>query len=150
MAAQVQHVLISTCVNSDCADTAVSKCPAPILLQRNVINQFLEISSRVIYDISAQQNRHRSKLAQKKNELTLLYSAMIKKKSCAKLIVLHLMVTRYIGNMIAFLRCHYAYLSITITSKLAALNHNKILYYCNCQATISSSIYTFAIFFRKL
>ena len=37
------------------------------------------------------------------------------------------MVTRYIGNMIAFLRCHYAYLSITIASKLSALNHNK---YC--------------------
>ena len=40
------------------------------------------------------------------------------------------MVTRYVGNMIAFLRCHYAYLSITITSKLSALNHNKILHYC--------------------
>ena len=37
------------------------------------------------------------------------------------------MVTRYIENMIAFLRRYYAYLSITITSKLSALNHNK---YC--------------------
>ena len=71
-----------------------------------------------IYDISAQQNRQRSestqvrigagqnrrrsKSAQKKNEPTLLYSALIKKNSCAKLTVLHLMVTRYIGNVIAF------------------------------------------------
>ena len=52
-----------------------------------------------------------------------------KKYSYAKLIVLRLMVTRYIGNMIAFLRRHYAYLSITITSKLSTLNHYKILYY---------------------
>ena len=37
------------------------------------------------------------------------------------------MVTCYIGNMIAFLHCCYAYLSMTITSKLSALNHNKIL-----------------------
>ena len=57
------------------------------------------------------------------------------------------MVIRYIGNMIAFLCCHYAYLSITITSKLSALNHNKILYYCNCHATISCSVHTFASFF---
>ena len=58
-------------------------------------------------DISAQHNRRRSesrrpKSSQKKNELTLLYSALIKKNSCAKLIVLRLMVTRYIGNMITF------------------------------------------------
>ena len=77
----------------------------------------------------AGQNRRR-----KKNKLTLLYSALIKKNSYAKFKVLRLMVTRYVGNMIAFLRCHYAYLSITITSKLSALNHNKILYYCNCHA----------------
>ena len=70
-----------------------------------------------------------------------------KKNSYAKLIVLRLMVTRYIGNMIVFLRCHYAHLSITITSKLSALNYNKILYYCNCHATISSSVHMFAIFF---
>ena len=69
-----------------------------------------------IYDISAQNNRRRPKFAQK-NEPTWLYSALIKKNSCAKLIVLRLMVTRYIGNMIVFLRCHYAHLSITITSK---------------------------------
>ena len=31
------------------------------------------------------------------------------------------MVTHYIGNVIAFLHCHYAYLSITITSKLSIL-----------------------------
>ena len=98
----------------------------------------------------AQHNRRWSKSAQKKNEPTLLYSALIKKNSCAKLIVLRLMVTRYVGNMIAFLRCRYANLSITITSKLSALNHNKILYYCNCHAPISSSVHTFAIFFRKL
>ena len=88
--------------------------------------------------------------AEKKNELTLLYSALIKKKnSYSKLIFLRSMVIRYIGNMIAFLRCHYAYLSITITSKLSALNLNKILYYCNCQATISSSVHTFASFFSE-
>ena len=90
------------------------------------------------------------KSAQKKNEPTLLYSAMIKKNSYAKLIVLRLMVTRYIENMIAFLRCHYAYLSITITSKLSALNHNKILYYCNCHATISRSVHTVASFFLEV
>ena len=103
-------------------------------------------------DISAQHNRHRSESAQKKNELTLLYSALIKKKWYAFDVfeILHLMVTRYIGNMIAFLHCHYAYLSIAITSKLSALNHNKILYYCNCHATISSSVHTFARFFRRL
>ena len=100
-----------------------------------------------IYDISAQHNQRTSKSAQKQNELILLYSALIKKNSYAKLIALRLMVTRYIGNMIAFLRCHYAYLSITLTSKLSALNHNKILYSCNCHATISSSVHTFASFF---
>ena len=88
--------------------------------------------------------------AQKKNELTLLYSELIRKNSYAKLIVLRLMVTHYIGNMIAFLRCHNVYLSITIISKLSVLNHKKILYYCNCHATISTSIHTFASFFRKL
>ena len=36
----------------------------------------------------------------KKNELTLLYLALIKKNSYAKLIVLLLMVTRYIGNRV--------------------------------------------------
>ena len=102
--------------------------------------------------IGAGQNLRRSKFVQvkigaEKNEPTWLYLALIKKNSCAKLIVLHLMVTRYIGNMIVFLRCHNAHLSITITSKLPALNHNKILYYCNCHATISSSIHTFASFF---
>ena len=56
----------------------------------------------------------------------------------------------YIANMIVFLRCHYTNLSITITSKLSALNHNKILYYCNCHATISSSVHMFTIFFHKL
>ena len=90
------------------------------------------------------------KIGAEKNESTWLYLALIKKNSCAKLIVLRLMVTRYIGNMIVFLRCHYAHLSITITSKLSALNHNKILYYCNCHATISSSVHMFTIFFRKL
>ena len=95
--------------------------------------------------IGTGQNWHR-----KKNEPTLLYSALIKKYSYAKLILLRSMATRYIGNMIAFLRCNFAYLSITITSKLSALNHNKILYYCNCHATISSSVHTFASFFRKL
>ena len=90
---------------------------------------------------SAGQNRCR------KNEPTLLYSALIKKNSFAKLIVLRLMVTRYIGNMIVFLHCHYAHLSITITSKLSALNHNKILYYCNCHATISSSVQYVRYFF---
>ena len=59
------------------------------------------------------------------------------------------MVTRYVQNMIVFLRCHYAYLLITITSKLSAFNHNKILYYCNCHATISSSVHTFASFFSS-
>ena len=103
-------------------------------------------------DIFAQHNRHQSnrrwsKSAQKKNEPTWLYSALIKKNSCAKLIVLCLMVTCYIGNMIVFLRCHYAHLSITITSKLSVFNHNKILYYCNCHATISSSIHMFAFFY---
>ena len=61
--------------------------------------------------IGTGQNRRRPKSAQKKNEPTWLYSALIKKNSCAKLIVLRLMVTRYIGNMIVFLRCHYAHLS---------------------------------------
>ena len=90
------------------------------------------------------------KIGAEKNEPTWLYSALIKKISCTKLIVLHLKVTCYIGNMIVFLRYHYAHLSITITSKLSALNHNKILYYCNCHATISSSVHMFAIFFCKL
>ena len=59
----------------------------------------------MIYDIFAQakigtgQNRRK-----KKNEPTWLYSALIKKNSCAKLIVLRLMVTRQIRNMIVFLR----------------------------------------------
>ena len=47
-------------------------------------------------DNSAHRNRRRSESAQKKNELTSLYSALIKKNSYAKLIVLRLMVTRYI------------------------------------------------------
>ena len=80
---------------------------------------------------SAGQNRHRPKLVQakigtgqnwcrpksaqvkigkEKNEPTWLYSTLIEKISCAKLIVLRLMVTRYIGNMIVFLHCHYAHL----------------------------------------
>ena len=100
--------------------------------------------------IGTGQNRCWAKSAQNKNEPTWLNSALIKKNSCAKLIVLRVMVTRYIGNMIVFLCCHYAHLSITITSKLSALNHNRILYYCNCHATISSSVHMFAIFFRKL
>ena len=82
-----------------------------------------------IPDISTQV-----KIGAEKNELTLLYSALIKKNSYAKFKVLRLTVTRYIRNMIAFLRCHYAYLSITITSNLSALNHNKILYYCSWHA----------------
>ena len=94
---------------------------------------------------SAQRNQRRSKSAQKKNELTLLYSALTKQNSRAKLMVLRLMLIRYVGNMIALLRCHNAYMLITITSKLSALNHNKILYYCNCHATISSSVHRFAI-----
>ena len=60
------------------------------------------------------QNRRRPKSAQKKNWY-------------AKLIVLRFMVTRYIRNMNAFLHCHYAYLSITITGKLSALITTK---YC--------------------
>ena len=111
-------------------------------------------SFMMIYDISAQQNPRRTfqhnVIGAEKNEPTWLYSALIKKNLCANLIVLRLMVTRYIRNMIVFLHCHYAHLSITITSKLSVLNHNKILYYCNCRATISSSIRMFAIFFRKL
>ena len=72
----------------------------------------------MIYNILGQvrmgagQNRHRKKK-------TLLYLALIKKNSYAELMVLCLMVTHYIWNMIAFiafLHCHYAYLSITITS----------------------------------
>ena len=105
-------------------------------------------------DISSQHNRHRSKLAQaricaeKKTNQLCCIRHLLKNKLCAKLVVLRLMVTHYIGNMIAFLRCHYAYLSITITSKLSALNHNKIMYFCNCHATIfNSSFHTFAIFF---
>ena len=98
------------------------------------------------------QNRRRpkpvqAKIGAEKNEPTWLYSALIKKNSCVKLIVLRLMVTCYIGNMIVCFHCHYAYLSITITSKLSALNHNKILYYCNCYATICSSVHIFGIFF---
>ena len=54
--------------------------------------------------IGTGQNPRRSKSAQKKNEPTWLYSALIKKNSYAKLIVLRLMITRYIGNMIVFLR----------------------------------------------
>ena len=52
--------------------------------------------------IGAVQNRRRSKSAQKKKKLTLLYLVLIKNDSYAKFIVLRLMVTRYIGNMIAF------------------------------------------------
>ena len=66
----------------------------------------------VIPDISAQQNWRRTCqqniIAAEKNELTLLYSALLKKYLYAKLIVLCSMVTDYIWNMIAFLLCHYA------------------------------------------
>ena len=55
--------------------------------------------AKAIYNISAQ-----AKIGAKKNEPTWLYLALIKKNLCAKLIVLHLMVTHYIGNMIVFLR----------------------------------------------
>ena len=64
--------------------------------------------------IQSGQNRRRSKSAKKKNESTLLYLALIKKNSYAELIVLRLVVTCYIGNIIAFLHCHYAYLSILL------------------------------------
>ena len=70
--------------------------------------------------IGTDHSQHR-----KDKELTLLYLALIKENLYAKLIVLLLIVTCYIGNMIAFFCCHYAYLSITITSKLSALNCNN-------------------------
>ena len=63
-----------------------------LLLLANTANRFTKFRRNII--------------GAEKNELTLLYSVLIKKN-----IVLLLMVTRYIGNMIAFLRCHYAYLS---------------------------------------
>ena len=84
-------------------------------------------TTKLVQDIAVQvrigpgQNRHR-------NELILLYSALIKKRICCEVNSFAFMVTRYFGNMIAFLLCHYTYLSITTTSKLSALNHNKILY----------------------
>ena len=113
---------------------------------------FVFVTSQQSQSVIAQtrfRTFRRNIIGAEKNELTLLYSALIKKNSCAKLIVLRLMVTRYIGNMIVFLHCHYTYLSITITSKLSALNHSEILYYCNCHATISSSVHTFASFFSE-
>ena len=42
------------------------------------------------------QTFRRNKIGTEKNELTLLYSGLIKINSSAKLIVLRLMVTRYI------------------------------------------------------
>ena len=77
-----------------------------------------DASSITIPDISAQHNLCRKKWT------NFVVLAFIKKNSYAKLIVLRWMVTRYIWNIIAFLRCHYAYLSIIITRKLSALNHN--------------------------
>ena len=120
----------------------------PILFWIDVM-VWLKIFINMAYCVRFMTFRH-NKIDAEKIELTWLYSALIKKKSCAKLIVLRLMVTHCIGNMIVLLRCHYAYLSITITRKLLVLNHNKILYYCNCHATISSSIHMFTIFFPKL
>ena len=87
------------------------------------------------------------RISAEKKRTNLVVIGVDNKNLCAKLIVLCLLVTRYIGNMIVFVRCHYAYLLIIITSKLSVLNHNKILYYCNCQAMISSSVHMFAIFF---
>ena len=112
---------------------------------------FIKISAtkKAIYDISAQQNRRRSESAQVRIGTG---QNQHRPKSVVKIGTEknEPMITHYIGNMIVFLRCHYTHLSFTTTSKLSVLNHNKILYYCNCHATISSSIHTFAIFFRKL
>ena len=107
-----------------------------------------------LWHFGAGQNWRRPKSVQvnigaEKNEPTWLYSALIKKNSCAKLIVLRLMITCYIGNMIVFLRWHYAHLSIPFTSTLSALNHNKILFYCNCHGMISRSVHMFAFFFAS-
>ena len=59
--------------------------------------------------IGAGRNRRR-----KKNELTI---CCIRRELKIKIVrkLLRLMVTRYVWNMIAFLRCHYAYLSIILT-----------------------------------
>ena len=88
-----------------------------------------------------------TKSAQKKNQPTWLYLALIKKKFVCKVNSF-----AFNGNSLHWRHdCIFAlplrYLSITITSKLSALNHNKILYYCNCHATISSSVHMFTIFF---
>ena len=53
-----------------------------------------------IYDILAQVRIG----AEKKKTNFVVFG--VKKNSYAKFIVLRLMVTRYIGNMIAFLRCY--------------------------------------------
>ena len=42
--------------------------------------------------------------------------------------------------MIAFLRCHYAYLQ-ALYKQVSALSHNKILYLCNCHATTTTLIF---------
>ena len=63
--------------------------------------------------LGAGQTRRRSNLAQKKYESTLLYSCELEIKMVRK--VWRSMVTRYVWSMIAFLRCHYAYLSIILT-----------------------------------
>ena len=65
--------------------------------------------SRLYSDLRhfAQQNR-----PTQKNELCCI-RRKLKKNIVRK--VLRLMVTRYVWNMIAFLRCHYAYLSIILT-----------------------------------
>ena len=76
--------------------------------QRNIIGagQNRRMSKSAHVKIGACQNLRRSESAQKKNETTWLYLALIKKNSCVKFIVLRLTVTRYIGNMIVFLHCH--------------------------------------------
>ena len=60
------------------------------------------------------------------------------------------MVTRYIGNMIVFLRCHYAFLSFTITSKLSALNHSKIIAMQRSPAASTRSLVFFVSCENKL
>ena len=95
----------------------------------------------------AGQNRRRSESAQKKNELTWLYSALIKKK-----FVCEVNSFAFNGNSLHWeLDCIFALLLRSSVNhyykQVIRLNHNKILYYCNCHATISSSVHMFATFF---
>ena len=71
-------------------------------------------SESALVRIGPGQNRREKKM----NQLYCIWREL-KIKIVRK--VLRLMVTRYVWNMIAFLRCHYAYLSIILTFEVTIL-----------------------------